>query len=157
MAVRRSIDLIGVKSSELEANFKILPEIGYVYALSNYAMSNYIKLGWTARDPKHRVRELNSETSNPARFQIEFYYQTRCAEHHENKLFYLFDDYRIRKRREFFFSPLEHVLEVTMAYFEKAPSHYSPSLTRIVTQTLSNLEAHSIAVIDSHRISWSNQ
>jgi hypothetical protein len=42
---------------------------GYVYVISNAAMPNYIKVGFSTKDPASRAQELG--TGSPFSYQVE--------------------------------------------------------------------------------------
>jgi len=45
----------------------------YLYVLSNKSMPNIIKVGFTTRSLDERLAELNSSTSVPSRFKVEYF------------------------------------------------------------------------------------
>ena len=84
---------------------------GYIYILSNPAMSGLLKIGFTVRDVQSRVQELSSSTSIPAPFEIEYYCLTRDVEEIEKEVHYRLGKYR-QSGKEFFTIPLELAVKI---------------------------------------------
>jgi T5orf172 domain len=53
------------------ASFEVLSMRGYLYILSNSAMPNLFKIGFTTRTIKERIQELPS-TGVPGVFEVDF-------------------------------------------------------------------------------------
>jgi hypothetical protein len=72
-----------------------------VYILTNESMPGYIKVGRTEREVSKRVVELDN-TAVPLPFQC--YYAARVADYEkvERAIHVAFDNFRVRKNREFF-------------------------------------------------------
>jgi hypothetical protein len=72
-----------------------------VYILTNESMPDYIKIGRTDREVTKRVLELDN-TAVPLPFQC--YYAAEVSDYQkvERALHIAFDDFRVRKNREFF-------------------------------------------------------
>ena len=81
----------------------IFNEKGWVYVLSNPSFGKCLKIGMTNRkDYQIRIQELNSSTSLPTPFKVEFVYQCKNALKLEQLLHKHFKKNRVNKNREFF-------------------------------------------------------
>lgn len=77
--------------------------IGYIYLLSNPALSGIIKLGHTKRpDVSIRAEELSSSTSIPLPFVIEAAWLVEAPSKLESRLHARLAFCRVAKNREFF-------------------------------------------------------
>lgn len=85
--------------------------MGFTYILSNKAMPDLYKIGYTERSVYCRVNELNDTTSLPLPFNIEYSYQCNNAFELEQKAHLHFKDYRINSYREFFKVPLSEIIQ----------------------------------------------
>ena len=78
---------------------------GIVYILSNPAMEEYIKIGWTngdsVKDVQDRMRQLDS-TGVPRAFNCEYAAIVKDPYKIEQALHTAFGDFRVRANREFF-------------------------------------------------------
>ena len=75
--------------------------VGYIYILSNPAMSGLLKIGLTVRDIEERVRELSAHTGVPQPFEIEYFCLTADVEEVEEKTHIHFSSCRA-EGKEFF-------------------------------------------------------
>jgi chromatin remodeling complex protein RSC6 len=75
-------------------------EKGYVYILSNPSF-NFLKIGFTNRDVKNRIEELNT-TGVPTPFELVYEVLVWDAESVERKIHSELNDCRVRDNREFF-------------------------------------------------------
>ena len=75
-------------------------EKGYVYILANSSF-NYLKIGFTNRDPKNRIEELDT-TGVPTPFELVYEVLVWDAESLEKKIHFELDKCRVRNSREFF-------------------------------------------------------
>ncbi len=73
----------------------------FVYILTNESMPEYIKIGFTHRDVKERLKELD-KTGTPLPFEIYYAAVVEDAEKEEKWLHSIFADRRARASREFF-------------------------------------------------------
>ncbi len=73
---------------------------GVVYILTNEAMPDLCKIGWT-ENLKQRLQSLNN-TSVPSPFNIYYAAEVENGRKDESWLHSIFDDRRYRKNREFF-------------------------------------------------------
>jgi hypothetical protein len=101
---------------------------GWLYVLTNYAMPGYVKIGYSCSDLWERVRQLQSQTANPGIFIIESYYFTESVERHEQSVFEVLAQYRIRKQREFFVGSAEFAYYTLKEYFDREPDWIHPRL-----------------------------
>jgi T5orf172 domain. len=74
---------------------------GFVYVLSNEAMPGVVKIGMTARDPKVRLKEINSATG-VLPFKLEAVIVSRNARWTEREVHKALEGHRINSKREFF-------------------------------------------------------
>lgn len=83
---------------------------GYVYILSNPAMPELIKVGYTTRDIDRRIFELSSATGVPEHFKLEYKYFSKSPKDLEQKIHQCLNSHRASRYREFFkCSPSEAV------------------------------------------------
>jgi hypothetical protein len=76
--------------------------IGRVYILTNIAMPNLIKIGFTMNTVENRVNELSSATGVPHPYEIEFQVECRDPEFIEKSVHKNLNNYRVNSNREFF-------------------------------------------------------
>ncbi|WP_407061909.1 GIY-YIG nuclease family protein [Brucella gallinifaecis] len=81
-------------------NSKEIP--GYIYVLSNQSMPGIVKIGRTTRDPKTRLRELNSATGVPVPFKLEYAARTYWPTASEKFIHQSINGLRVNAKREFF-------------------------------------------------------
>lgn len=86
---------------------------GYVYVLINRSMEGLVKIGKTERDPQERAKELSSVTSVPAPFIVAYKAFFNNCTQAEKFIHKKLEDkgYRVTNNREFFFAPLDEVIE----------------------------------------------
>lgn len=75
---------------------------GYIYVLSNPSMPGIVKIGRTTRDPKTRLRELNSATGVPVPFKLEYAARTYWPTESEKYIHQSIGGLRVNAKREFF-------------------------------------------------------
>ena len=76
---------------------------GFVYVMSNPGFDGRVKIGKSIKDPTmDRVEELNSTTSVPEPFKVEYYCYVDKFDQLEARVHKLLDHNRPNKRREFF-------------------------------------------------------
>ena len=80
---------------------------GFIYILSNEAIPNLLKIGYTARTVEQRLKEL-STTGVPGKFLIELYFEIENAYVFETLLHKALHDYRYDK--EFFKTDIDTVI-----------------------------------------------
>lgn len=95
------------------SNYKEKNTKGWVYVLSNPSLSeDTYKVGMTTRNVDERVKELNSSTSIPQSFHVE--YKVACEDPYgkEQEIHRRLRGKRINKKREFFTLPLSFIIDV---------------------------------------------
>lgn len=75
---------------------------GYIYVLSNPSMPGIIKIGRTSREPKIRLRELNSATGVAMPFKLEYAARTYWPAASEKFIHQSISGLRVNSKREFF-------------------------------------------------------
>ena len=80
-----------------------------VYILTNPAMPNLVKIGFT-ENIEERLRQLSSHAGVPIPFECFYACEVKNAEIVENGLHDGFKDFRINPRREFFKIDPERIL-----------------------------------------------
>ena len=76
---------------------------GFVYVMSNPGFDGRVKIGKSIKDPTvDRVDELNSTTSVPEPFKVEYYCYVNKFDELEASVHKSLEDYRPNKKREFF-------------------------------------------------------
>lgn len=80
---------------------KIETKNGIIYILSNPSFPNYVKIGKTSKNVKHRMDSLYN-TSVPTPFKCEYACEVENYEDVEKKIHYAFSDLRVNENREFF-------------------------------------------------------
>lgn len=89
------------------------PDPGHIYVLRSGAhVTDYYKVGKTTRTPQERARELSSATGVPSVFEEIGNWPTGHVTQVEQEVHRRLDQYRVRKRREFFSAPLPMIFEV---------------------------------------------
>jgi len=87
--------------------------IGRVYVLTNKAMPNLIKIGFTMNTVENRVNELSSATGVPYAYEIEFQVECRDPEFIEKSVHRNLNNFRVNSNREFFeVSPIMAAREI---------------------------------------------
>jgi 5-carboxymethyl-2-hydroxymuconate isomerase len=88
--------------------------IGYVYVLSNPAMSELVKVGKTTLDPRARSAQLSAATGVPERFELAKAYQVRDCDEAEAFAHRLLERVfgRPNSGREFFSAAADQVIEL---------------------------------------------
>jgi len=75
----------------------------YVYIFSNKSYpKNTYKIGWTSGLPEDRADQLSSETGVLHPFKVEYSKKFKDAENVEKKIHQHFNEYRVRKNKEYF-------------------------------------------------------
>lgn len=86
---------------------------GYIYALSNAAFPNLLKIGHTTDLPESRLKQLNT-TGVPGAFTLEFCFLVHNAAQIEKTIHQALVKYRYTANREFFTLPVSEALRVTV-------------------------------------------
>lgn len=79
-----------------------MPVMGWVYCLSNPSFPHLVKVGFTTRTVEERLNELNSSTSIPTPFKLEFKFNSANPMEDEATAHKCLDEHRQSDRREFF-------------------------------------------------------
>ena len=130
---------------------------GFVYVMSNPGFDGRVKIGKSIKDPTmDRVEELNSTTSVPEPFKVEYYCYVDKFDQLEARVHKLLDTNRPNKRREFFQVDLQKAVTTIQGiahelggikfeefYFEENEDEYSLTLeeaqdTRLEKNLLDN-------------------
>lgn len=74
----------------------------FVYVLSNPALPGLVKIGYTAKDPSTRNKEISSSTGVPVPFKIEFIFRTVNGQALETAVHKYLQEYRVSNKKEFF-------------------------------------------------------
>jgi hypothetical protein len=95
---------------------------GWVYILSNPSLIGLVKIGMTTRSNYHlRIKELNSSTSIPTPFHIEYVHACNEPLILEKKLHRIFANKRVNNNREFFAVKARLVIKM-IRKIDKKPS-----------------------------------
>jgi len=81
-------------------NIKVVT--GYIYVISNPSMPNLLKIGYTTRNVKERIAELDSSSGVPEPFCIESVFASSAPELEERRIHAALNEYRLSANREFF-------------------------------------------------------
>lgn len=101
--------------------FKAHISNGYVYVLSNPAMPNLLKIGYTDRDVDERVEELNS-TGVPVPFEIEAIFGSPNAYEDEQAIHSMLAQHRLANNREFFSIDIKETVQCIIDYIGAGPN-----------------------------------
>jgi hypothetical protein len=74
----------------------------WVYILTNPAIPDMIKIGYTKLDPFIRASEISKGTGVPLGFEVEWAYRCYKGERIEREVHIYFSNKRVNKQREFF-------------------------------------------------------
>ena len=84
----------------------------WVYILSNPAMPEMIKIGYTAKDPFSRAHQISRGTGIPLGFEVEWAYKCYKGERIESEVHKFFKQERVNKQREFFRVTIEEAKSI---------------------------------------------
>lgn len=93
---------------------------GIIYILSHESMPNLLKIGYTTRSIKERVKELES-TGVPGKFTIEIYFEIENASAFEMLLHKALHEYRFEK--EFFKTDMKTAIYAINNLLDKNKKH----------------------------------
>jgi len=91
---------------------------GYVYVLSNPAMPNLLKIGYTDREVDERVDELNS-TGVPVPFEVEAIFGSSNAYKDEQVIHSMLAQHRLANNREFSLSLSKRLFNVLSTILDR--------------------------------------
>lgn len=122
---------------------------GYLYILTNKAMPNLLKIGFTTRTIEERVRELSS-TGVPSRFEIEFFCEVGNAAKFETDIHNHLDKFRYEK--EFFKCSLKKAVEVVKIVASNGNHHFYGSGGRSASFFLTDTEQREITRLAEQKL-----
>jgi len=91
---------------------KTTKKFGWVYVLSNDAMPGLVKIGFTAKCPYIRARDISRGTGVPLPFDVIYAAKTLYFAEVEARTHYLLSEHRINSLREFFYQTPEEAFTV---------------------------------------------
>ncbi len=121
-----------------------MAKYGIVYVIQNALHpSDLFKVGLTTNSVEDRIRELNSETSNPGEFKVCAYFPVDDVFEAEKECHRRLDDLGLRSSKEFFCGEIAQILtEVEQVCNRFAPTPYfSPDYTDESTGTKSSSQS----------------
>ena len=92
----------------------------WVYVLSNPALPNMLKIGYTKNDPHIRAKQISASTGVALPYKVEWAFQCFNGEQLEQEVHRELETYRVNQNREFFDIPLVEAQEA----IEKLGKHY---------------------------------
>lgn len=101
---------------------------GFVYVLSNPAMPNILKIGFTDVDVFERCKELSRSTGVPTPFEVDAYFVSQDARSLEQQFHTYFDEQRFDKNREFFSLTIHQLLDNISEHFDLKPGYLRSAL-----------------------------
>ena len=91
----------------------------WVYILSNPAIPEMVKIGYTAKDPFERAHQISRGTGIPLGFEVEWAYKCFKGERIEQEVHKHFKKQRVNTQKEFFRVSLEEAKQVIEQIGEK--------------------------------------
>ncbi|MBJ6802772.1 DUF6157 family protein [Geomonas propionica] len=85
---------------------------GYVYILVNPAFTGFVKIGKTINDPEDRARQLSVGSGVPAPYAVAWDALVNDCDYVERLIHQQLTEFRSRKDREFFATPLKTAIAV---------------------------------------------
>jgi len=92
----------------------------WVYILSNPALPNMLKIGYTKHEPETRAKQISASTGVALPYKVEWAFQCFNGEQLEQEVHEELASYRVNQQREFFDIPLVEAQEA----IEKLGKHY---------------------------------
>jgi hypothetical protein len=83
----------------------------WVYILSNPALPNMLKIGYTKNDPYTRAKQISASTGVALPYKVEWAFQCFNGEQLEQEIHEELASYRVNQQREFFDIPLAEAQE----------------------------------------------
>jgi hypothetical protein len=83
----------------------------WVYILSNPALPNMLKIGYTKNDPYTRAKQISASTGVALPYKVEWAFQCFNGEQLEQEVHEELASYRVNQQREFFDIPLAEAQE----------------------------------------------
>ena len=87
----------------------------WVYILSNPALPNMLKIGYTKNDPETRAKQISASTGVALPYKVEWAFQCFNGEQLEQEVHRELESYRVNQNREFFDIPLVEAQEAIEA------------------------------------------
>jgi hypothetical protein len=84
----------------------------WVYILTNPAMPNMLKIGYTTKDPFTRAGQISRGTGIPLGFDVEWAYKCFKGEKIEHEVHKYFKEQRVNPQKEFFRVSLEEAQQI---------------------------------------------
>jgi hypothetical protein len=91
----------------------------WVYILSNPAIPDMVKIGYTKNDPHNRATQISRGTGVPMGYELEWAYKCFKGERIEQEVHKYFKSQRVNPQREFFKVSLEEAKQVIEKIGEK--------------------------------------
>ncbi len=83
----------------------------WVYILSNPALPNMLKIGYTKNEPEVRAKQISASTGVALPYKVEWAFQCFNGEQLEHEVHRELASYRVNQNREFFDIPLAEAQE----------------------------------------------
>ena len=83
----------------------------WVYILSNPALPNMLKIGYTKNEPEIRAKQISASTCVALPYKVEWAFQCFNGEQLEREVHAELATYRVNQQREFFDIPLAEAQE----------------------------------------------
>ncbi len=83
----------------------------WVYILSNPALPNMLKIGYTKNEPEIRAKQISAATGVALPYKVEWAFQCFNGEQLEHEVHAELATYRVNQQREFFDIPLAEAQE----------------------------------------------
>ena len=83
----------------------------WVYILSNPALPNMLKIGYTKNEPEVRAKQISAATGVALPYKVEWAFQCFNGEQLEQEVHAELATYRVNQNREFFDIPLAEAQE----------------------------------------------
>ena len=83
----------------------------WVYILSNPALPNMLKIGYTKNEPEVRAKQISAATGVALPYKVEWAFQCFNGEQLEQEVHAELASYRVNQNREFFDIPLAEAQE----------------------------------------------
>lgn len=118
---------------------------GYIYALSNAAFPDLLKIGHTTNLPESRIRQLNT-TGVPRAFTLEFCFLVHHAAQIEHSIHQALEKFRYAENREFFALSVSEALRITVSIVQAAYEHH-PSVAVVPSPPAHNLSKDEVLIL----------
>lgn len=112
---------------------------GFIYVLLNPAFPNMVKIGLTKGTSERRARNISSATGVPTDFIVLYDTLVNDVKEAEKEVHAYFSDYRVNKRREFFYVPPKLAIRALIDITQKYP--VSPALAAAIDDALPMLKS----------------